>query len=161
MRRKPPIGIQNFREIREDDCYYVDKTPNIRLSFLTGVSKFSKVSLFSGLNNLYDLTLDPRYSALCGYTESDLDEMFAPELSGLDRERIRDWYNGHNWLGEEGCTTLSTPCCFLRIASSAPSGSRPARRHFLSRRSHGVVLDRYLWRACAVPAICYRRSTWT
>ena len=74
---------------------------NIRLTFLTGVSKFSKVSLFSGLNNLYDLTLDPRYSALCGYTEADLDEVFAPELPGLDRERIREWYNGYNWLGAE------------------------------------------------------------
>ena len=74
---------------------------DIRLSFLTGVSKFSKVSIFSGLNNLYDITLNPRYSALCGYTESDLDEVFAPELPDLDRERIREWYNGYNWLGKE------------------------------------------------------------
>ena len=74
---------------------------HLRFTFLTGVSKFSKVSLFSGLNNLYDITLDPRYSVLCGYTEADLDEVFAPELPGLDRERIREWYNGYNWLGEE------------------------------------------------------------
>ena len=74
---------------------------HIKLSFLTGVSKFSKVSLFSDLNNLIDLTLDPHYSALCGYTEADLDEVFAPELAGLSRERIRDWYNGYHWLGEE------------------------------------------------------------
>ena len=46
------------------------------------MSKFSKVSLFSGLNNLQDLTLDPRYSAICGYTEADLDAVFAPELPG-------------------------------------------------------------------------------
>ena len=50
----------------------------MRFSFLTGVSKFSKVSLFSGLNNLQDITLDPRYSALCGYTDADLDTVFAP-----------------------------------------------------------------------------------
>ncbi len=74
---------------------------DIRLSFLTGVSKFSKVSLFSGLNNLTDITLDPRYSTLCGYTEADLDEVFAPELPGLDRERIREWYDGYNWRGDE------------------------------------------------------------
>ncbi|MCY4025956.1 MAG: AAA family ATPase [Acidobacteria bacterium] len=36
-----------------------------------------------------------------GYTDADLDRVFAPELTGLDRERIRDWYNGYNWLGEE------------------------------------------------------------
>ena len=74
---------------------------HIRFTFLAGVSKFSKVSLFSGLNNLIDITLDPVYSSICGYTDADLDEVFAPELAGLDRERIRDWYNGYHWLGEE------------------------------------------------------------
>ena len=70
---------------------------HVRFTFITGVSKFSKVSLFSGLNNLKDITLDSRYSALCGYTEADLDTVFAPELPGLDREQIRDWYNGYRW----------------------------------------------------------------
>ena len=74
---------------------------HIAFTFLTGVSKFSKVSLFSGLNNLIDITLDPHYSAICGYTEADLDAVFAPELSGLDRDAIRAWYNGYNWLGDE------------------------------------------------------------
>ena len=74
---------------------------HIRFSLLTGVSKFSKVSLFSGLNHLIDITLDRRHSAICGYTEADLDEAFAPELEGLDRERIREWYDGYNWRGEE------------------------------------------------------------
>jgi len=77
-----------------------DSDAHIRFAFLTGVSKFSKVSLFSGLNNLKDITVDARYSALCGYTESDLDRVFAPELTGLDRDQIRAWYNGYNWTGE-------------------------------------------------------------
>jgi hypothetical protein len=58
------------------------------------------VSLFSGLNNLKDITLDARYSTICGYTEHDIDTVFAPELRGLDRQEIREWYNGYNWLGE-------------------------------------------------------------
>ena len=74
---------------------------DVRFAFLTGVSKFSKVNLFSGLNNLDDITLDPRYSTLCGYTDEDIDTVFAPELEGLDRERIREWYNGYSWLGDE------------------------------------------------------------
>ena len=74
---------------------------NIRFCFLTGVSKFSKASLFSGLNNLVDITLDPAYSAVCGYTEDDLDKVFGPELEGLDRAKIRDWYNGYCWGGAE------------------------------------------------------------
>ena len=74
---------------------------HVKFTFLTGVSKFSKVSLFSGLNNLKDITLDARYSAICGYTDADLDTVFAPELPDLNRDQIRDWYNGYRWLGEE------------------------------------------------------------
>ncbi|GAB2940879.1 ATP-binding protein [Aquaspirillum soli] len=77
-----------------------DLDASIRFVFLTGVSKFSKVSLFSGLNNLRDITLSAEYSAICGYTDHDIDTVFAPELVGLDREQIREWYNGYNWLGE-------------------------------------------------------------
>ena len=74
---------------------------DVRFTLLTGVSMFSKASVFSGLNNLTDITFDPCYSAICGYGEADLDSVFAPELPGLDRERIRDWYNGYNWLGDD------------------------------------------------------------
>ena len=73
---------------------------HLKFAFLTGVSKFSKVSLFSGLNNLQDITLDARYSTICGYTDHDMDTVFAPELPGLDRQEIRNWYNGYNWLGD-------------------------------------------------------------
>jgi hypothetical protein len=84
------------------DIYSVlkDADAHLRFIFITGVSKFSKVSLFSGLNNLNDVTVDPEYSAICGYTEVDVDTVFAPELEGLDRDRIRTWYNGYNWTGE-------------------------------------------------------------
>ncbi|MCY3847061.1 MAG: ATP-binding protein [Acidobacteria bacterium] len=78
-----------------------DSDAHVRFTFLTGVSKFSKVSLFSGLNNLTDITLEPEYSALCGYTDRDLDTVFASELAGLDRQAVRDWYNGYSWLGAE------------------------------------------------------------
>ena len=78
-----------------------DCDAHVRFTFLTGVSKFSKVNLFSQLNNLIDLTLDRRYSGICGYTEEDLDTVFAPELAGLDRERVREWYDGYRWRGAE------------------------------------------------------------
>ena len=74
---------------------------HVRFTFLTGVSKFTKVSVFSVLNNLTDITLDRRYSAICGYTERDLDTVFAPELAGLDREQVREWYNGYRWRGTD------------------------------------------------------------
>ena len=77
-----------------------DNDAHIRFAFLTGVSKFSKAGIFSGLNNLMDITVDERYSAICGYTENDLDAVFAPELENIDRAEVRTWYNGYNWTGE-------------------------------------------------------------
>ena len=73
----------------------------IRFVFITGISMFSNVNLFSGLNNLKNISLDPRFATLCGYTDYDLDTVFAPELPGLDRDEIRRWYNGYSWLGDE------------------------------------------------------------
>jgi hypothetical protein len=67
---------------------------------LTGVSKFSKVSLFSGLNQLRDITISEGYSTICGYTQEELENVFGKELEGEDLEGIRCWYNGYSWLGE-------------------------------------------------------------
>ena len=97
----PEVARANRDFLRGLYAVVKDCDAHIRFSFITGVSKFSKVSLFSGLNNLKDITLNPRYSAICGYTEVDLDTVFAPELGGLDRDQVRDWYNGYSWRGEE------------------------------------------------------------
>ena len=78
-----------------------DSAEHVHFVFVTGISMFTKVNLFSGLNNLKNITLDPRFAAICGYTDHDLDTVFAPELEGLNRDEIRRWYNGYHWLGEE------------------------------------------------------------
>ena len=97
----PGVARANRDFLRGLYAVIKDCDADIRFALITGVSRFSKVSLFSGLNNLVDITLDPRYSAICGYTEADLNEVFAPELPGLDRNEIRRWYNGYSWLGSE------------------------------------------------------------
>ncbi|MYB38488.1 MAG: ATP-binding protein [Gammaproteobacteria bacterium] len=97
----PEVARANRDYLRGLYAVIKDCDAHIRFSFITGVSKFSKVSLFSGLNNLTDITLDPKFSGICGYTETDLETIFAPELPGLDRDGIREWYNGYSWLGEE------------------------------------------------------------
>ncbi len=73
----------------------------LRFVFVTGISMYSKVSLFSGMNNLRDISLNPEYATLCGYTDRDIDTVFAPELAGLDRSEMQRWYNGYHWLGQE------------------------------------------------------------
>ena len=91
----PDIARANRDFLRGLYAVIKDSDAHIRFTFITGVS------LFSGLNNLTDITLEPEYSAICGYSDADLDAVFAPELPGLDREQIRDWYNGYRWLGDE------------------------------------------------------------
>jgi hypothetical protein len=91
-------------EIREGlrDFYSVikEQDANVQFVFLTGVSKFSKVSIFSGINNLKDISLSPEYADCCGYTEADLDMNFSAHLQGVDRALLKMWYNGYNFLGE-------------------------------------------------------------
>ena len=97
--RDPRVAQENRDFLRGVYGMVKDCDADIRFSFFTGVSKFSKVSVFSDLNNLTDITLEPRFAAVCGYTENDMDTVFAPEMEGLDREAIRDWYNGYSWRG--------------------------------------------------------------
>jgi hypothetical protein len=72
----------------------------LRFVLLTGVSKFSQVSLFSGLNNLWDITLSRDFATLCGYTQTELEQQFADHLPGIDKTKMKEWYNGYSWQGE-------------------------------------------------------------
>lgn len=77
-----------------------DNDEFIRFAFLTGVSKFSKVSIFSGLNNITDISLNPKYGNICGYTQNDVETSFAKHLEGTDFEKLKEWYNGYSFLGD-------------------------------------------------------------
>ncbi len=65
-----------YTVLKSNDAY-------IRFAFLTGVTKFSKVTIFSGLNNLNDISLIPEFSAICGFTEEELKRDFTPALTRL------------------------------------------------------------------------------
>ncbi len=86
--------LRNFYSVIKDSDAY------IKFVFITGVTKFNKVSIFSGMNQLRDITLDGSYSGLCGYTEEEMRRVFADRLAGIDMSEVRRWYNGYNWLGE-------------------------------------------------------------
>jgi len=70
----------------------------VKFAFLTGVSKFSKASIFSGLNMLTDISLNKKYGDICGYTQNDIETSFLPYLDGVDLEKLKLWYNGYNFL---------------------------------------------------------------
>jgi len=84
---------------------------HLRLTFVTGVSKFTKTSIFSELNNLYDITLTEKYANICGIEIGDLETHFGDHiryLSGLDsmkhygsiHDEILSWYDGYSWDGK-------------------------------------------------------------
>jgi len=87
-------GLKGFYSVIKDS------DSHIRFALLTGVSKFSKVSLFSGLNNLEDITLSPPFASLCGYTDAELRQTFVDWLDGVNMDQVRRWYNGYNFDGE-------------------------------------------------------------
>ncbi|MEK8018947.1 MAG: AAA family ATPase [Candidatus Parabeggiatoa sp.] len=79
----------------------------LRFVFLTGVSKFARVSIFSDLNNLLDITLSKQFAPLLGYTQPELESYFAQPIQSLCFElgikkapllaQIKTWYNGYSW----------------------------------------------------------------
>ncbi|MEA1893018.1 MAG: AAA family ATPase, partial [Campylobacterota bacterium] len=73
----------------------------LRFAFLTGVSKFTKTSIFSGLNNITDISLDKAYGDICGYTQNDVETTFKPYLQDVDMDKLKCWYNGYNFLGSD------------------------------------------------------------
>ena len=97
----PGLARANREYLRGFYGVIKDCAAHVRFVFVTGVSMFTKVSLFSGLNHLENISLDPHYATICGYTDRDLDTVFSPELDGLDRDEIRRWYNGYHWLGDD------------------------------------------------------------
>lgn len=84
-----------------------DADPYLRLVFITGVTKFAQVSIFSTLNQLMDISLEEKYEALCGMTRKEIEENFTPELEtlatreGTDRETVMEqltrMYDGYHF----------------------------------------------------------------
>ena len=155
---EPAIAKANRDDLRGLYGTIKDCDAHVELTFITGVSRSpqpgcargdpsqkaaSKVSLFSDLNNLIDITLDPGYSTICGYTEADLDAVFAPELPDLDRDLIRTWYNGYNWLGRE---KVYNPFGILKLFRS-----RTFRAHWFETATPRFLIDTLLRRGFSAP----------
>ena len=81
-----------YSAIKASDAY-------IKFVMLTGVSKFAKLNLFSGLNNLVDITIDQEFATITGYTHEDLQREFGAWLDGVNIDEVKRWYNGYNYFG--------------------------------------------------------------
>ncbi|MDR1221915.1 MAG: ATP-binding protein [Tannerella sp.] len=106
------------------DFYQVIKGADefLKLVFLTGVSRFSGLSIFSALNNPQDITLQEEYAAICGYTQEELESNFSEHIDRAAEylnmtgeetlEQIRYWYNGYTW---DGKTAIYNPFSTMKF----------------------------------------------
>jgi hypothetical protein len=120
------LGTPGVREIQNllKTFYGVIKTTeeHQRFALITGVSKFSKVSIFSDLNNLTDLTMNAQFATLLGYTQEELEENFPDTIDALAQKlektkeqtlsELKEWYNGYCF--EEGAPTVYNPVSVMK-----------------------------------------------
>ena len=98
----------------------------IRFAFFTGVSKFAKLSLFSGLNQISDVTLDSKFTTLFGYSQEELESSFREHIArsaekftvseDLLLQEMKLWYNGYSW---DGSNFLYNPFSVLNFFSDS------------------------------------------
>jgi len=121
---KIEIAEQNRALLKSFYSVIKDCDQYIEFMMITGISKFSKVSIFSELNNLTDITFHRRYWGLTGISQQELEDNFEEEIKELAdeneitteelKEQIRHWYNGYSWNGiefdnlEVGAVTFSS-----------------------------------------------------
>jgi hypothetical protein len=120
------LGTPDVREIQNllKTFYGVIKTTEAsqRFALITGVSKFSKVSIFSDLNNLTDLTMNAQFATLLGYTQEELEANFPDYIDALARklgkpreqalDDLKTWYNGYRF--EEGAPAVYNPVSVMK-----------------------------------------------
>ncbi len=88
-------GLVNFYSVIKGSDEF------LRFAFLTGVSKFTKTSIFGGLNNITDISMHPDFGDICGYSQTDVETTFEPYLKEVDMAKLKKWYNGYNFLGSD------------------------------------------------------------
>ncbi|MBR6371876.1 MAG: AAA family ATPase [Victivallales bacterium] len=101
-----------------------EKNAMIRLAFITGVSKFCHVSLFSELNNLTDITMDAHFATMLGYTQEEVEANFGDRIAALAdnqaledfMQKIKEWYNGYRF--EENSKTVYNPVSLAQFFKS-------------------------------------------
>ena len=120
------LAIENRDIMKNFYSVLKDLDVHIRFLFITGISKFTKVSIFSELNHLTDLTLDNRFATLCGYTQAEIEHYFPEgiqkliEKEGKSREvvlsKIKNWYDGFSWNGAD---FVYNPFSFMQLVASS------------------------------------------
>uniref|UniRef100_A0A6A7G128 AAA-ATPase-like domain-containing protein n=1 Tax=Hirondellea gigas TaxID=1518452 RepID=A0A6A7G128_9CRUS len=127
-----------------------------RFQFVTGVSKFVKSGVFSGVNHLTDISMIPRFSSMLGFTWEEIQTDFAPHLLALGKElnlssddlhaKITQWYNGYSWCGPDRVYNPYSICRLLSDQTFEPYWIQAGTPGWLLRLiNHAAVVNTTEW----------------
>jgi Predicted AAA-ATPase/PD-(D/E)XK nuclease superfamily len=124
----PELMAANREALQDFFAVIKSLEDQLRFVFITGVSKFSKVSLFSGMNNLRDISLHPAYATLTGLTEQEIGHFFSDHVAKRAEERgetptqlleqMRFWYNGYRFARTADATKVFNPWSVISCLDS-------------------------------------------
>ncbi len=119
------IAAENRQVLRNFFSVVKSLDEYIKFMFVTGVSKFTKVSLFSGFNQITDITFNKKFAGICGYDQKELEQHFEQHIRNIVTEtgtekavlldELKKWYNGYSW---DGSTKLYNPFSVLSFFDS-------------------------------------------
>ena len=122
---------QNRQELRSFYSPLKDCDKYIQFLFITGITKVSHMNIFSGLNQLDDISLDKKYSSICGISEFELEQYFEPEIKALAEEqemsveetklKLANMYDGYHF--SHNVEGMYNPFCLLKCFRSKDFGS--------------------------------------
>jgi len=140
--------LKNFYSVLKSNA-----AEHLHFVLLTGVSKYGKISIFSDLNNLLDITLDQRFATLLGYTQTELEHYFADRLDRLAARYnmnkpdmlalIAHWYNGYSWDGVNTVYVPFSTLVFLEQQIFANHWFATATPSFLIKLLHQKQIPAY------------------
>ncbi|XWN35384.1 MAG: AAA family ATPase [Roseivirga sp.] len=128
--KKPEVAEENREVLRSFYKVLKSQEEHIRFTFVTGISKFSQVSLFSGPNHLNDVTMDSQHATIMGYTEEEMVQYFDEHIELITEQRnaqgqqtseeevlteIKAWYNGYRF--SEAASYVYNPFSTLQFLS--------------------------------------------
>ena len=180
---RPKVAYDNREMLREFFGMLKSLDRLLKFTFTTGVSRFSKVSLFSGPNNLDDITMNVAYATMMGYTEEELQNAFAAHIQHIAQVQrttpaevlatIKYWYNGYRFTEEAACvynpfSTLKymserkpksywyasgTPAFLVKALQNYPAGYIPLEE---LRVSESELMDNSTVEAMDVKALMFQ-----
>ena len=142
--------VEKLRQVL-GNFYQVVKTKGalLRFVFITGVTKYARLSVFSKMNNLNDLSLDPGYGTMLGYTQKELEENFAGYIeqgvkdTGMGREaylaKVREMYDGYRFA--PGCETVYNPVSVGSFFDGSDGGGVRFNDYWIDTGSSKLVMD--------------------